>query len=191
MCHSCDFFFFQAEDGIRDKLVTGVQTCALPISLEIPEMADDLARARAAVERSSAEVARARDNIQRAESAHNIAHLSHERLAAVSKQRPGLVAQQEIDDAHSKDLVAEAQLAAARSTVTAALQQVDVNRAEMGKVNTLHDYTRVTAPFPGVVTKRDADTGSMIQAGTPSPTQAMPRIPLSQNSLFRPGLSPP
>src|SRR6266404_8539326 len=29
------FFFFQAEDGIRDKLVTGVQTCALPISIEI------------------------------------------------------------------------------------------------------------------------------------------------------------
>src|SRR6266404_7718572 len=27
----CYFFFFQAEDGIRDKLVTGVQTCALPI----------------------------------------------------------------------------------------------------------------------------------------------------------------
>src|SRR2546425_11554606 len=29
---SFSFFFFQAEDGIRDKLVTGVQTCALPIS---------------------------------------------------------------------------------------------------------------------------------------------------------------
>src|SRR5205823_11089795 len=29
----CIFFFFQAEDGIRDKLVTGVQTCALPIYL--------------------------------------------------------------------------------------------------------------------------------------------------------------
>src|SRR5687767_15281347 len=28
------FFFFQAEDGIRDKLVTGVQTCALPILLD-------------------------------------------------------------------------------------------------------------------------------------------------------------
>src|SRR5699024_12122918 len=26
-----DFFFFQAEDGIRDRNVTGVQTCALPI----------------------------------------------------------------------------------------------------------------------------------------------------------------
>src|SRR5262249_59759810 len=29
---SCAFFFFQAEDGIRDWSVTGVQTCALPIS---------------------------------------------------------------------------------------------------------------------------------------------------------------
>src|SRR6266436_7732436 len=28
------FFFFQAEDGIRDVAVTGVQTCALPISLQ-------------------------------------------------------------------------------------------------------------------------------------------------------------
>src|SRR2546425_6248777 len=31
MFASLFFFFFQAEDGIRDKLVTGVQTCALPI----------------------------------------------------------------------------------------------------------------------------------------------------------------
>src|SRR6266513_5497513 len=29
-------FFFQAEDGIRDRNVTGVQTCALPISLRTP-----------------------------------------------------------------------------------------------------------------------------------------------------------
>src|SRR3989441_10376003 len=37
-CSILFFFFFQAEDGIRDKLVTGVQTCALPISIK------DLAR---------------------------------------------------------------------------------------------------------------------------------------------------
>src|SRR5207248_4864439 len=98
---------------------------------EVPEMADDLARARAAVERSSAEVARAKDEVSRAESAHEISHLSYDRLAAVSKQRPGLVAQQEIDDAHSKDLVSEAQVAAAKSNLTATIQQVDVNKAEL------------------------------------------------------------
>src|SRR2546430_12277631 len=32
MTGTCRFFFFQAEDGIRDLTVTGVQTCALPIS---------------------------------------------------------------------------------------------------------------------------------------------------------------
>src|SRR5260221_10563102 len=31
-CLFCSIFFFQAEDGIRDHCVTGVQTCALPIS---------------------------------------------------------------------------------------------------------------------------------------------------------------
>src|SRR3989441_3174642 len=34
------FFFFQAEDGIRDKLVTGVQTCALPISTQFAPARD-------------------------------------------------------------------------------------------------------------------------------------------------------
>src|SRR6266550_1654026 len=162
-----------------------VQQGQLLATLEIPEMVDDLARAKAAVERSSAEVARARDEIQRAESAHSIAHPSYERLASVSKQRPGLVAQQEIDDARSKDLVSEAQIAAAKSNLTAAIQQVDVNKADLARVNTMHDYTRVTAPFAGVVTKRYADTGSMIQAGTASQTQAMPLVRLSQNSLLR------
>src|SRR5256886_4344411 len=37
MCRCCQvfFFFFQAEDGIRDLTVTGVQTCALPISMPL------------------------------------------------------------------------------------------------------------------------------------------------------------
>src|SRR5205823_13567781 len=36
--HFFFFFFFQAEDGIRDKLVTGVQTCALPIWWQCRDM---------------------------------------------------------------------------------------------------------------------------------------------------------
>src|SRR5207244_5124273 len=40
------FFFFQAEDGIRDDLVTGVQTCALPISLVEPPVFASSAAAR-------------------------------------------------------------------------------------------------------------------------------------------------
>jgi len=153
--------------------------------LEIPEMADDLARAQSTLNRSQAEVARARDELKRAESARDIAHLTYTRLAEVAKQRPGLVAQQEIDDAQAKDLVAEAQVSAGRSALAAAEQQVQVSSAEVQKVKTLSDYTRVTAPFTGVVTKRYADTGALIQAGTSSSTQVTPLVRLSENSLLR------
>src|SRR5687768_18003511 len=47
---SCEkvFFFFQAEDGIRDVAVTGVQTCALPISYEGEVKVVDFGIAKAA-----------------------------------------------------------------------------------------------------------------------------------------------
>ena len=153
--------------------------------LEVPEMADDLARTEAGLQRSTSEKERARDELQRAESAHNIAHLSYDRLAAVLKTRPGLVAQQEVDDVHSRDLMAEAQVSAARSSLAAAEQEILVSRAEKSKIQTMLNYTHVTAPFAGVVTRRYADTGSMIQAGTASQTQARPVVTLSENTLLR------
>jgi RND family efflux transporter MFP subunit len=130
-------------------------------------------------------LARARDELKRAESSYNVAHLSYTRLAQVAKEKPGLVAQQEIDDSQSRDLVAEAQVSAAKSSITAAEQQVQVGQADVQKIRTLFDYTRVTAPFTGVITKRYADTGAMIQAGISSSTQAMPLVKLSENSLLR------
>ena len=166
---------------VGDRVAQG----QLLATLEVPEQIDDLRRADAAAERSQADVAHARDELDRTQSAHEIAHLSFERLSAVAKRKPGLVAQQEIDDARSKDLVSEAQIAAAKSALAAANEQVHVNGAEVQKVKTMMDYTRVVAPFAGVITRRYADTGSMIQAGTASQTQAMPVVRLSENSLLR------
>ncbi len=154
-------------------------------TLEIPEMADDLARSKANLDRSMAEVRRSQEEIQRAQLAHEMSHLSYSRLAGVMKDRPGLVAQQEVDDAHSRDLVAEAQVAAAKSSLSASQEEVKVAQAELDKVNTLHNYTSVTAPFAGVITKRYANTGSMIQSGISSQTQAMPVVRLSETSMLR------
>ncbi len=162
-----------------------VQEGQLLATIEVPEMADDQTRAQSMLNRSQAEVDRARDELKRAESSHNIAHVTYMRLSEVAKQKPGLIAQQEIDDAQSKDLVAEAQVSAAKSSVAAAEQQVQVSVAEVQKIKTLFEYTRVVAPFSGVVTRRYADTGSMIQAGISSSTQAMPVVKLSQNTLLR------
>ena len=105
--------------------------------LEIPEMESDIVRAQAALDRSRAEVARARDELQRAQAAHDMNHLAYTRLDSVSKTRPGLVAQQEIDDAHSRDLQGEAQIAAATSALTAAEEQVRVSEAEQARIKTM------------------------------------------------------
>ena len=171
--------------GIRVDVGDRVKEGDLLATLEVPEMADDLRKSQAGVRHSESEVARAEDEIARAKSAHDIAHLSYNRLLQASQKRPGLIAQQEIDDAQSKDLVAEAQLAAANSALAAARQQVDVDQSSTARVQAMIDYERVTAPFTGVVTKRYADKGSMIQAGTASQTQAMPVVRLSENGLLR------
>lgn len=166
---------------VGDKIRQG----QLVAELEVPEMTDDLTRANAAIQRNNAEYKKAKDELSRAETAHQIANLSYQRLAAVLKARPGLLAQQEIDDAHSRDLGSEAQVNAAQSNLLAAEQQIRVSEAEQSKTRTLLNYAKVIAPFAGVVTKRYADTGSMIQAGTASQSQARPLITLSQISLLR------
>jgi RND family efflux transporter MFP subunit len=170
---------------IRVDVGDRVREGDLLATLEVPEMADDLRKSQAGVRHSQSEVARAQDEIARAKSAHDIAHLSYDRLFQASQKKPGLIAQQEIDDAQSKDLVTEAQLAAANSALAAAGQQVDVDQSSTARVQTMIDYERVTAPFTGVVTKRYADKGSMIQAGTASQTQAMPVVRISENGLLR------
>ncbi|MBL0158507.1 MAG: efflux RND transporter periplasmic adaptor subunit [Bryobacterales bacterium] len=166
---------------VGDRVRQG-QTLAI---LEAPEMKDDLTRAAAAIQRNRAELVRAQDEIRRAESAYNMAHLTYTRLAAVEKSRPGLVAQQEIDDAQSRELMAGAQVASAKSALVVAQEQIRVSEAEQGRSKTMMAYTQVTAPFAGVVTRRYADNGAMIQAGTASQSQAMPVVRLSQNSLLR------
>jgi RND family efflux transporter MFP subunit len=153
--------------------------------LEIPELQNDLVTDEASVRRSREEVNRAQADLARAESAHDVAHIGSTRLAAVMKQRPNLVAQQDIDEAQGRDRVAEAQVATAKAAVAAAQEQLAVARAGEDKAKTLFAYARITAPFAGTITHRYADLGAMIQAGTSSQSQAMPVVRLSQNRVLR------
>ena len=154
-------------------------------TLEIPEMADEATKAAASSDQADAEVTSAADQVRQAEEAHEMAHLSYTRILDVSKKEAGLVPQQEVDVLHSRDLVAETQVAAAKSNLRAAEKRTHVTRAEEGRLKTIYKYATITAPFTGIVTKRYANVGSMIQAGTASQSQAMPVVRLSQNNLLR------
>jgi len=165
---------------IGDRVRTG-QVLAV---LEIPELSAELEGANAGVRHSQEEIGRAQNEVTRAEADHAALHAAATRLRQASETRPGLIAEQELDDATARDRSAEAQVEAAKSALLAARHQLEVSRADQQHYAALSEYSRITAPFDGVVTWRYADTGSLIQAGT-SIISSQPVVKLSQVNILR------
>jgi RND family efflux transporter MFP subunit len=103
----------------------------------------------------------------------------------VANSKPGLVAQQEVDDSQGKALASSAQVEAAKSNLQSAESVLAAAQARRDHDQALFDYAKITAPFAGVVTQRYANLGTLMQAGTSSSTQAMPLVKLSQDDLYR------
>ena len=120
--------------------------------LDVPELKNELEKASASLKASEEEVTRA-------QASYSDAHLSYTRLKDVARQRPNLVAQQDIDTVQAKDLTSS-------SSVSVAKSRVEECRAEMNRVQALVDYTTISAPFAGVITKRFFDPGALVQGGT-------------------------
>ena len=152
-------------------------------TLEIPEMRDELAQSTAELGRSSAEESRARGDLERAQSNAALVDLSYKRLTSVNKSEPGLIAQQEIDEALARKQSADAQVSAAKAALAAATQEIGVSKAKGQRTQTMSDYSKIAAPFSGMITKRFADTGAMIQAGTAA--NALPLVRLAQIDRLR------
>ena len=135
--------------------------------------------------RSKDDITRDEHEVARAQSEHNALHNNYTRLKQAASAQPGLIAQQELDDALSRDIASEERIDAAKATLAAAKQQSVSAGADNERVSDLASYTRVTAPIDGVIVWRYADTGALIQAGTSSNTQSLPVVKLSQSSLLR------
>jgi len=154
-------------------------------TLEVPELNAQVAASQAEIRHSQSEITRAQNEVTLAEANHAASHAAYTRLSEASKSRPGLIAEQELDDARAKDQDGEAKIDVAKSALEAAKEQLGISKADNQRVQSLEDYSIVTAPFTGVVTMRYADVGSLIQAGTASNTQSMPVVKVAQSDLLR------
>jgi RND family efflux transporter MFP subunit len=166
---------------IGDHVRAGQLICVL----EIPELQDDLQRAKADVQTANAEQSAAEQDRKRAVAAESIAHISYTRILDVSKKEPGLVPLQEVDVAHSRDLEAEAQVASAEQNVQASISRLQSAKAALEHETALVEYTRIVSPLNGVITQRNASDGAMIQSGTSSNTQAMPVVHVAEDDILR------
>jgi RND family efflux transporter MFP subunit len=166
---------------VGDKVKTG-QALAV---LEVPELTAQILGSEANIKRSQDAIRRAQSEIERAESSHQASHFGYTRLNQASASRPGLIAEQELDDAMDKDKESEAQVDSAKAAFSEAQNELAVSQASRKQLEAMQAYTQITAPFSGVITKRYADTGALIQAGTSSSTQAMPVVQLAEWSRLR------
>src|SRR5208282_4708572 len=119
-----------------------VRTGEVIATLDMSEQEAELAQARAAAEK---------------------ARLDYERINGVAEKKPGLIAQQDIDNVRIANEEAKAHLQYAQVIV---------------------EYGRIVAPFSGVITKRFVDPGALIQSGISSDTQATPVVRLAENTLL-------
>jgi len=153
--------------------------------LEVPELQNQVEGAQAEVRHSQSDITRAQSEVVSAESTYSAVHAEYTRLEEASKERPGLIAEQELDDARAKDQQAAAQVGVAKASLDAMQQQLGVSRATRNRLETMSRYEQIIAPFTGVVTKRYADTGSLIQAGQDNNTQTLPVVQVAESDLLR------
>ena len=180
---------YAKESGYVKKLlvdygahVTAGQVMAV---LEIPELEAQLQEDEAEIKNANNQITRAQHELGRYQAQYKALHLQYTRLSGVFQSQPGIVAQQEVDDAQGKDLAASSQVDAGQAALEAAQSQLAEAKAKLAHDQTLYDYSRITAPFSGIVTQRFANLGTLVQAGTNSSTQALPIVRLSQDDLFR------
>ena len=154
-------------------------------TLDIPELQSQLQQDDAAIKTAQSQIVHAQNELTRTKAQYTALHLQYDRLNKVSQSKPGLVAQQEVDDAQAKDLSAEGQVDASQSNLEVTQSQLESARDKKQHDQVLFDYAKITAPFAGVVTQRYANLGTLMQAGTNSSTQAMPLVRLSEDDRFR------
>jgi RND family efflux transporter MFP subunit len=180
---------YAKESGYIKKLYvdwgTHVKQGQLLAELEIPELQEQLQGDMAAVTRSQQDLERAREELTRAQSAYQVAHLTYTRMANVQKARPELISQEDIDVAQGKDLEGSANVSAAKDSVAAGEAALANAKASLAKDTALFAYARMIAPFNGVVTQMYAYTGALLPAGTSSNVGQSALCRLSQNDLLR------
>jgi RND family efflux transporter MFP subunit len=120
--------------------------------LEIPEMAKEIDQAEAAYQEAVA-------SLNRFKAQAELQSSTYQRYMEVHSKDPDAISTQELDEYRSKAEVARTEVKLAEAKVATA-------RANRDRLITLNAYSRITAPFGGVVTARFVDPGGMIQTAT-------------------------
>ena len=135
------------------------------IVLDGRDLAAQARRAKAQGASADQDVLAAGAERQAAEAALTLARATHARIAGLASKRSATP--QELDDATGALRAAEARAAAAHARAQAAVSSVEAARAASDAADTTATFSRIAAPFDGVVTEKLVEPGNMATPGTP------------------------
>ncbi len=159
--------FARADGYLKSRLVDygwHVKAGQTMAEIETPELDQQISQARANLEQSQAAIKELESDIDLARANLQLAHVTYDRWQRLEQQ--GVVSRQDRDERQADLAVKEATLRKAESALATAQNTIRANQANLRRLEELKSFDRITAPFDGVVTARDVDVGTLINAGS-------------------------
>ena len=142
--------------------------------IETPELDQQMDQARATLANSKSGLVEAQSNQVLASANLKLSEKTYDRWKQLEAK--GTVSHQEADEKGATRDVQSAQVETALAKIGSAQQMVAANEANLRRLEQLKAYSKVTAPFTGVVTSRTVDVGTLINAGNGGTTKEMFRV---------------
>jgi RND family efflux transporter MFP subunit len=169
--------FARADGYIRRRLVDygdRVRAGQLLADIETPELDQQLGQARASVAQSQAALQQYEAALVQANANLKLADVTLARWKRLTDR--GVFSKQEGDTKQADFEVRQAEVASAQANINAAQKTVEANQANVRRLEELKSFSRVTAPYEGVITSRNMDVGTLVNAGNSGPNREIFRI---------------
>jgi RND family efflux transporter MFP subunit len=143
--------------------------------IDVPEMKQELAEARAQLESKKSSLESARRQLD-----HHKADVALQNGLAKDREQLGqgrqFISDRTLDQVRANADIAKADLGVAEANLDLAANQVDLAAATVEKIKALLTYTQIVAPFDGVVARRQVNRGDLVQAATSTRTAPLFKV---------------
>jgi RND family efflux transporter MFP subunit len=169
--------FARADGFMKTRLVDigdRVRAGQLMAELETPELDQQINQARATLAQSQASLKELQADIALSKANLNLAKATLDRWLHLAEK--GVVSRQEREEKEADFAVKQAQTEKAEATLATAQDTIRANQANLARLEEMKGFARVTAPFDGMVTARNVDVGTLINAGNGGSSREMFRV---------------
>ena len=169
--------FARADGYLKTRLVDIGDRVKLGQSMaeiETPELDQQIGQARATLAQSRASLKEMEADIDLARANLNLARANLERWRHLSTK--GVVSKQDLEEHEADFAVKQAQADRAVASLATANETVRANEANLHRLEEMKGFARVAAPFDAVVTARNVDVGTLINAGNGGASREMFRV---------------